>query len=244
MVILGGPQICLIIWVMLLIRGVIILEFYSNKIVMHRNYFNPMFHDGKLFQQHLVYVYAPYEANRMVYIRNNQKTLRVESYKRLLDHINSFGPGKDVRVGSIFILSSIFVGGLRFMSKLYHDSMVMVRKFGRPGLFITFICNPKWKEITSELKPFLNLSDRPALVTRVFRSKLKEFLDEIVKRKIFEEIFPYVYAIENQKRGLPHAHCLFTLSNVDKIKTADDVDNIISAELPDQQIQPDQWCIT
>ncbi|CAF2777345.1 unnamed protein product [Rotaria sp. Silwood2] len=170
----------------------------------------------------------------MTYIRNNQKTLRVESYKGLLDHVNNIGRDNTARVGNIFILPSTFVGGLRFMSKLYQDNMEMIRKFGRSDLFIAFTCNPKWEAIKSELKPFQNPSDRPDLVTRVFRLKLKEFLDDIVKRKLFGEILAYVYVIEHRKRGLPHAHCLFTLSNEDKIKTADDVDNIISVELPDR----------
>ncbi len=117
----------------------------------------------------LGYAYARYEANRMMYIRNNQKTLRVESYKGLLDHVNSVGRGNKARVGNIFILPSTFVGGPRFMSKLYQDNMAMVRKFGRPDLFITFTCNPNWKEIKSELKAFQNASDRPDLVTQIFR---------------------------------------------------------------------------
>ncbi|CAF4970287.1 unnamed protein product, partial [Rotaria sp. Silwood1] len=135
--------------------------------------------------------------------------------------------------------------GPRFMSKLYQDNMAMVRKFGRPDLFITFTCNPKWEEIKSELKAFQNSSDRPDLVTRVFRLKLKEFLDDIVKRKIFGEILAYVYVIEHQKRGLSHAHCLFTLSNEDKIKRADDVDNIISADIhgPCGRLNPKSICM-
>ncbi|CAM2708036.1 unnamed protein product [Rotaria socialis] len=48
---------------------------------------------------------------------------------------------------------------------------------------------------------------------------------------------------KHQKRGLPHAHCLFTLSDEDKIKTADDVDNIISAELPDRNAQSELYNI-
>ncbi|CAF3665690.1 unnamed protein product [Rotaria socialis] len=48
---------------------------------------------------------------------------------------------------------------------------------------------------------------------------------------------------KHQKRGLPHAHCLFTLSDEDKIKTADDVDNIISAELPDRNVQSELYNI-
>ncbi|CAF1646682.1 unnamed protein product, partial [Rotaria magnacalcarata] len=222
---------------------VTVLEFYSNKIAIRRNRFNPLFYGGKLFQQYLVYADARYEANRMTYIRNNQKTLRVESYKGLLDHVNSISRDNKARVGNIFILPSTFVGGPRFMSKLYQDNMAMVRKFGRPDLFITFTCNPKWEEIKSELKAFQSSSDRPDLVTRVFRLKLKEFLDDIVKRKILGEILAYVYVIEHQKRGLPHAHCLFTLSNEDEIKTADDVDNIISAELPDRNVQSELYNI-
>jgi hypothetical protein len=177
----------------------------------------------------------------MTYIRNNQKILRVESYKGLLDYVNSIGRDNNMRIGNIFILPSTFVGGPHFMSKLYQDNIAMVRKFGRPDLFITFTCNPKWEEIISELKPFQNSSDRPDLVTRVFRLKLKEFLDDIVKRKIFGQILAYVYVIEHQKRGLPHAHCLFTLCNEDKIKTSDDVDNIISAELPDRHEQAELY---
>ena len=167
---------------------VTILEFYSKEIATGRNYFNPMFYVGKLFQQYLLFAYARYEANRMACIKNNQKTLRVESYKGLLDHINSFGRDNSARVVSMFILPSTFVGGPHFMSKLYQDNMAMVRKFGRPDLFTTFTCNPKWKEIMSELKPFQNSPDRPDSVTCLFRLKLKEFLDDIVKRKIFGEI--------------------------------------------------------
>ena len=77
----------------------------------------------------------------------------------------------NARIGNIFILPSSFVGGPHFRSKLYQDNMAMVRKFGRPDLFITFTCNPKWEEIKSELQSFQSPSDRPGLVTRVFRLK-------------------------------------------------------------------------
>jgi hypothetical protein len=88
---------------------VTVLEFYSNKIAIRRNHFNPLFYGGKLFQQYLVYTYARYEANRMTYIRNNQKTLRVELYKGLLDHISNISRDDNARIGNIFILPSSFV---------------------------------------------------------------------------------------------------------------------------------------
>ncbi|XP_055387399.1 uncharacterized protein LOC129616004 [Condylostylus longicornis] len=190
---------------------------------------------------YLVFAYARYEANKISFIRNNQKTLRVESYQGLLDHVNDLSRNNNARIGNLFILPSSFVSGPRFMSKLYQDNMAMVRKFGRPDLFITFTCNPKWSEILSELKSFQNSSDRQDLVIRVFNLKLKEFLDDIVKKRIFGEVIAYVYVIEHQKRGFPYAHCLFTLSSQDKIRTSDDVNSIISAEIPSQEQHPDLY---
>jgi hypothetical protein len=44
-------------------------------------------------------------------------------------------------------LPSSFTGGPRQMHKLYQDGMAIVRVFGKPDLFITITCNPKWPEI-------------------------------------------------------------------------------------------------
>ena len=41
------------------------------------------------------------------------------------------------------------------------------------------------------------------------------------------------HTIEFQKRGLPHMHCLIFLHPDDKILDANQVDNIVSAQLPD-----------
>lgn len=215
-----------------------VLQFYAYKIAIRPTIFNPLHYGGKLFQQYIVYAYARVEANRLMYIRSNQKSLRVDSYKGLLDHMNSFSNDNNVRIGNLFILPSSFTGGPRFMSKLYQDNMAMVRKFGRPDLFITFTCNPAWPEIKSQLHSFQNASDRPDLVTRVFNLKLKEFLNDITKSYVFGKTCSYVYVIEHQKRGLPHAHCLFTLCKEDKLKSAADVDKIISAEIPNKITHP------
>lgn len=47
-----------------------------------------------------------------------------------------------------------------------------------------------------------------------------------------------MYTVEFQKRGLPHAHILLWLHGEDKLKTARDIDRLISAELPDPTIYP------
>ena len=51
----------------------------------------------------------------------------------------------------------------------------------------------------------------------------------------------YLYTIEFQKRGLPHAHLLLILEENYKPKTIADYDAIISAEIPDQDINPNMY---
>ena len=41
-----------------------------------------------------------------------------------------------------------------------------------------------------------------------------------------------LWVIEFQKRGLPHAHILVILSQVDRLSSNADIDNVISAQLP------------
>ena len=50
-----------------------------------------------------------------------------------------------------------------------------------------------------------------------------------------------VYTIEFQKRGLPHAHiCLFFSKN-SKLPNPEDIDRVISAELPDKEEDPELY---
>jgi hypothetical protein len=69
--------------------------------------------------------------------------------------------------------------------------MAIVRRFGKPSLFITFTCNPKWPEIQRNLMPGNTALDEPDLVDRVFAIKLKELMELIKKGQIFGEIVAY-----------------------------------------------------
>ncbi|KAI9127152.1 hypothetical protein K1719_001711 [Acacia pycnantha] len=63
---------------------------------------------------------------------------------------------------------------------------------------------------------------------------MRTFKDE----QIFGLVKAEVYTIELEKRGLPHAHIILWLSDMDQIKTPFDVDNLISAEIPDKDVDP------
>ena len=49
---------------------------------------------------------------------------------------------------------------------------------------------------------------------------------------MFGKVPAVLWVIEFQKRGLPHVHILVILSDVDRLNSATEVDNVICAELP------------
>jgi hypothetical protein len=64
------------------------------------------------------------------------------------------------------------------------DAMALVRKFGKPDIFLTMTCNPNRDEITRELLPMQSPQDRPDLVVRIFRAKLEELNKRLTKHHI------------------------------------------------------------
>ncbi|GJZ85611.1 reverse transcriptase domain-containing protein [Tanacetum coccineum] len=116
----------------------------------------------------------------------------------------------------------------------------LCRAYGNPDLFIKFTSNPKWPEINEMLAyvPGQRAHDLPEVGTRVFKLKLTELLDDLTKNQVFGETHTVVYVIEFQKRDLPYAHILLWLEEHYKCKTPDDIDDIISAELPSPTDDP------
>ncbi|XP_060846440.1 uncharacterized protein LOC132926117 [Rhopalosiphum padi] len=113
--------------------------------------------------------------------------------------------------------------------------MTYVKNYGKPDLFITVTCNPNWEEIKTNLHPNAQPQDRYDIVNRVFHLKIQKLLTLINKANIFGEPRCFMYTVEWQKRGLPHIHLLLWLKN--KI-TPDQIDNVISAELPNKEDDP------
>ena len=209
------------------------MDFYAYRIMMRTGTVNHILRCRQLFHQFVVDMYAKIESERLCFIRFNQKKLRVDEYIHLKDAIANDGNADNV--GQLVILPSTFTGSPRHMHEYTQDAMTYVRNYGRPDLFVTFTCNPKWQEIQEELLPGQTHSDRHDLLARVFRQKLIKLMNIITKSHVFGPTRCWMYSIEWQKRGLPHAHILIWLK--DKIKS-DQIDSIISAELPDRQQDP------
>ncbi|GBL74446.1 hypothetical protein AVEN_220506-1 [Araneus ventricosus] len=208
------------------------LQYYAYRL-SQRNGFSILHNSGKLFQQYIVDAYVKTEGSRLHFLRQNQKDLRIELYRGLLDALECRAHNENIRTGKLIILPSSFQGSPRHMQQNYQDAMAMVRKFGKPDLFLTFTCNPSWSEILNSMEGVQRPEDRPDIIVRVFNMKLKELLEDICKHGIFGTVLAYIYVIEFQKRGLPHAHILLTLDSESKIRTKDDIDKFVSAELPD-----------
>ena len=81
----------------------------------------------------------------------------------------------------MFLASAIrFTGGPRDQNRRYQDAMAIVRRLGKPSLFITMTCNPQWPEIVRNLPPGHKAENRPDLVARVFKLKLDRLLHELL----------------------------------------------------------------
>ncbi|XP_076068345.1 uncharacterized protein LOC143040798 [Oratosquilla oratoria] len=105
--------------------------------------------------------------------------------------------------------------------------------------FITFTMNPNWKELRSAMDKTGSFDthpcERPDLVSRIFKLKVDNLMYDLTQKHIFGRVKANLYSIEWQKRGLPHVHILLWM---EERVTADAVEKLISAEIPDKKTEP------
>jgi hypothetical protein len=214
-----------------------LLEYYAYCLHQRVTDSIHIFHSGLLLQQWIVDAWAATDQYRLTWLRNNQASLRVNLYKGLANAIANDVGAQLGNLGQRFILPSSYIGGSRFMFQLYQDSIAIARFSGKPDWFLTMTANPNWDEIKSALLPGQSASDRPDLVARVFREKVRVLI-KYIKEGAFGEYAGVVYTIEFQKRGFPHIHVLIFLTPRARLKRAEDIDRVISAEIPDPVTHP------
>ncbi|WVZ88359.1 hypothetical protein U9M48_034889 [Paspalum notatum var. saurae] len=217
-------------------KYVTMMEYYAYRIQLRLNQSMVILMSGKLFLQFVVDAAASIEQWRLNWYRMHQGTLRTELYSGLQDALDN-GDTRTDQIGKRIILPSSYTGSPRNKHQYYQDAMAICRWAGYPDLFLTFTCNPKWPEIQYMLDeiPSQKPEDRPDVCNRVFHIKLHQLINEDIKKnKCFGRTIAVVYTIEFQKRGLPHAHILIFLHPDERDPSPSNIDNIISAEIPDK----------
>ncbi|XP_024969804.1 uncharacterized protein LOC112509181 [Cynara cardunculus var. scolymus] len=209
-----------------------------DEIVNDNEIFDEDHEGGRLFQQFVVDMYIKIETTRLSFIERNQTKIRSDLYQGVVDCVNA-SEVQPSRIGQRVVLPASFIGGPRDMRRRFMDVMTLVQDDRKPDIFLTMTCNPKWSEILKELLPGQTAQDRPDLVARVFCAKLEDLKNQLFKDHIIGEVGVYVYVIEFQKRGLPHAHILMIMKPEHKITNPDHYDKIVCAEIPDPTKYPE-----
>nr|GEV34350.1 hypothetical protein [Tanacetum cinerariifolium] len=183
---------------------------------------------GRLFQQNLVDAFTAIEEQRFNWTRNNQDTLRVDLYHNLCDVVTR-GDTSAAGLGKRIVLPRTYVGSPRYMMHNYQDAMDLYQTYGNLNMFITFTLKLKWPEIAKMLAyiPGQKSHDHQEVGTQVFKMKLIGLLEDLTKHHIFGKS-----CAEFQKQSLPHAYILLWLEEEFKYRTPDQINDIISAELP------------
>ncbi|XP_075108682.1 uncharacterized protein LOC107781498 [Nicotiana tabacum] len=209
-------------------------EYYCYKFQIRDNETNDVIHCGRIFQQFIVDVYIKLETQILDFFSFNPDLFRIEVLQGLFDILRC-DEREASKIGKKTFLPITFIGGPRDMRRRYMNAIALVQYFGKPDIFITMTCNPSWPEIKEHLSLADEVHNGPDLVSRVFRAKVEELKTDILKRQIFGRVAGFMYTIEFQKRGLPHAHFLIILADKHKLLTPESYDKFVCAELPDSK---------
>jgi hypothetical protein len=144
-------------------------EYYAYRLQQRSTSADILFQAQRLFQEFCCFSWVKTETNKLNFLRHNQTQLRAELYSNLRDHVLASDAGPVGRVGIPVILPATFTGSPRDLHGRYQDAMAVVRKHGKPDLFITFTCNPRHPDIMDNLLPHQQPQDRPDIVARVFK---------------------------------------------------------------------------
>jgi hypothetical protein len=223
---------------------------------------------GRLYQQFLVDAFVNVEEERLDFIRANQENLRTEHYKGIHDavtrgDIDGSTTGKIILPSSLTGSPRYMVNNYQdamAICRCYGNPDLFIT-------FTCNVNWPEIRREIKKTRSY-QPEDKPDIIAKVFHSKLIDMISFIKSGKPFGrtiagisfsflkfQVFFYpsanirfyfftcilfldVCAVEFQKRGLPHTHLLVWLAPKFKFRSPEDVDSIISAEIPDKHQDP------
>ncbi|GJZ25702.1 exostosin family protein [Tanacetum coccineum] len=208
-------------------------EWFACQIQDRPNQENLYVRGGRLFQQFLVDGYTMVETERLYFHRAKQSKLRCDTYSNISKSVAE-GNTDPMLIGKPVVLSSSFTGGPRYMKQNYMDVMALCRWYGCPNLFITITCNLNWPKMARYMKAHnLSATDRPDVMSRVFKMKVDQLMKDPKDLRLFE------FAL--QKRVTSTRAYQFVLCIRIPSPSVDQIDKYISAEIPDKNEDPDLY---
>jgi hypothetical protein len=192
---------------------------------------------GRLTLEFWCDAWASHEAQLMEFHRRPQQQAmyRSGSKSAVVDQM-SHADARDIGMPVPTVLPSSVVGSPRFYHTLFLNAMALPRRYGKPDLFITMTANPYWPEISAQIPADSHWQYHPDIVARVFMIKVESLVSDIREKEIFGPVAAIVWRVEWQKRGLPHLHLLVILQT--HITTTDQIDAVVSAEIPNPDTHP------
>ena len=164
-------------------------------------------HFERLLQHFVVNVFCCIEFNNFNWVRINQQKLRVDLYAKVMNRLSHECELNNINKKIIILLFN-HVDESRYMKVKRQNVLTLIRKFEKSNFFITFTCNFNHFELIRDLFFEISIQNRSNLCNKMFQSKLKELIRDLIERHVLKEIKIYVYVIEFQKRDLFHAHIL------------------------------------
>ncbi|XP_075492626.1 uncharacterized protein LOC142530695 [Primulina tabacum] len=173
-------------------------EYYCYRLQIHGSNTSLILYGGRLLQQFVVDMYIKLETTRLDYYRRHQSEIKSELYRGVVDSVAN-GESRGSEIEQRVVLPASFIGGQRDMRRRYLDAIALVQKFGKSDLFITMTCNPDWKEIRENLFEGQLARDRPDLISRVFRAKLLDLKDQILKKSIYLALLLLMFMLSSSR---------------------------------------------
>ena len=125
---------------------------YMRFKLMHRNSPTHVQRCGRLALEFYCDAWAQVEARNLAFheLASQQAKYQSASVRAIFDQLSTDNARQ---IGVPVVLPASYPNSPRYYHNLYLDAVALPRRFGKPDLFVTITCNPKWREIVENIPP-------------------------------------------------------------------------------------------